>query len=71
MVTFIEDILNEKTSSFVQCDLRDLRNHGYKFVPFTQGLPEAYSEPCQTSEMEFFTKLLKDIQPLIIMLIKA
>ena len=45
--------------------------YAVKLVLFTQGLPEAYSEPCETSQIELFTKLVNGCQSLIIMAIKA
>ena len=33
-----------------------------KFVLFTQGLPEAYSGTCETSQMEFLTKVVNGFQ---------
>ena len=45
--------------------------YAVKFVPFTQGLPDAYSETCETSQTEFFTKVVNGFQSWSIMVIKA
>ena len=32
---------------------------------FNLSIPEAYSEPCQVSKMEFFVKIVNDLKSLI------
>ena len=63
-MTFRQRILsNYHVKLFQTCNI--LQHKAYNLAKqFTLYLPEAYSEPCQTSKMERFVKIFNNFQSL-------